>query len=109
MPTEDVSNEADAKILLDKLSRREALHSTISKNPLLLSWRGIILGCFFMLLALLDSDNASSLCMTAVALLTFFGEYSEKVNRRIDALVKLLEEDGAIKGSYSISKDPSEK
>ncbi|MCZ6673603.1 MAG: hypothetical protein O7C75_11785 [Verrucomicrobia bacterium] len=98
--------DIEARIVLNKMKRRDRLRSIIYKTPLSSAWHGIVADCIFILLAAFDSGN-TTFAWALVGILIMFGVYIDNINKRLDALVKILEQDGIVQDNLPISKNVS--
>jgi hypothetical protein len=101
--------ELEEKFLADKINRRAALLSIIAGNPLKASWPGIVVGCLFLVIGLSALGETYSYFMLLCGILEIVGVYVCIINRRIDALVDLLEQDGMLQGAPCLSEDRVDK
>jgi hypothetical protein len=106
--------ELEAKLLYDRLIRRAKLLATMQKGDWRSQWRTyaflLFNGIFVYVLTRQAFDNGEALALLMIMGMTITIDtvYVARVEARVDALVKLLQEDGMLQGTPATPKDVSE-
>jgi len=105
--------ELEARLLCDKLNRRAKLLATVQRGNLRSEWYGLIfllLPCIYALVRqAFDNDEALALLMIVVMMTAIIPIYLATANTRLDALVKILQEDGMLQGAPPVAKLPDKQ
>ncbi len=106
--------ELEARLLSDKLIRRAKLLATMQKGTRISQWYNFafflpwIYATYTLVRQAFDHNAAFALFMIVCMLPAIISIYVMRVESRVDAIVKLLQEDGMLQGTPATPKHVAE-
>lgn len=102
--------DLETRLLLHDLSRRTDLLALLRRSPHSFSWHGTAIGVviFFAMVALLNLFSLGQAVVLIVLIFAFGGLveiHTQTVHRRVDALIKLLRQEGLLDSTLPASAE----